>query len=127
VPVARAPAATLMVALPPLNAVALEEYVPLLSFTVPVGIGLPAPPLTATVTFKACAVVTLLDAGVTVTVGVTNCCWPPPPELEFPPPQAAMKPTNPLSRNAEKREERDMVSALGMHPHTVLGPLTGAV
>jgi hypothetical protein len=66
--------------------------------------------------------VTLLDPGVTVTVGVTSCFWAPPPDLEFPPPQAAMKQTNTLSRNAEIREECDMVSAWRMHRHLVLGP-----
>ena len=117
----------MMVALPPLNWVALEEYAPLLSFTVPVGVGLPEPPLTATFTFRSCAVVMLLDAGFTVTVGVTSCFCPPPPELALPPPQAAIRPTNMLSKNAEIREERDMISAWRMHRNTVLGPGPGAV
>jgi hypothetical protein len=38
--------------------------------TEPVGVGLPLPPLTATITVKACAVVMLDAEGVTVTVGV---------------------------------------------------------
>jgi hypothetical protein len=36
----------------------------------PVGVGLPLPPLTPTVTVRGCAVVMLDDDGVTVTVGV---------------------------------------------------------
>jgi hypothetical protein len=38
--------------------------------TEPVGVGLPVPPVTATVTVRACAVVMLVEEGVTVTVGV---------------------------------------------------------
>jgi hypothetical protein len=44
--------------------------VPLLTVTEPVGVGLPDPPFTATVTWSDWAVVTWEYAGVTVTVGV---------------------------------------------------------
>ena len=63
-------AGMLIVALQPLSAVAVEMYVPPLSVTLPVGVGLPLPPLTVTVTESLCAVVMLVEAGVTVTVGV---------------------------------------------------------
>ena len=39
----------------------------------PVGVGLPLPPLTATVTDSGCAVVMLDEDGVTVKVGVPCC------------------------------------------------------
>ena len=43
---------------------------PLVNVTEPVGVGLPFPPLTATVTVNGCAVVMLDRDGVTETVGV---------------------------------------------------------
>jgi hypothetical protein len=46
--------------------------------------------MTVTVTARLCAVVILLDAGETVTVGVVRFCFvPPPPEL--PPPHASIE------------------------------------
>jgi hypothetical protein len=60
----------LIVALPLLRVAAADVYVPLVSVNDPVGVGLPVPPLTATVTLSACAVVMLEADGVTVTVGV---------------------------------------------------------
>jgi hypothetical protein len=60
----------LMEAPPLVSVVAGEVWPPPDSVTVPVGDGLPAPPLTATVTVNACAVVMLDADGVTVTVGV---------------------------------------------------------
>jgi hypothetical protein len=67
-PVASDPAGIAMDAEPELSAVAVEVYVPLERTTEPVGV---APvPATATVTLRLCAVVMLLEAGVTVTVGV---------------------------------------------------------
>jgi len=59
-------------ALPLVSVAAAEVYVPLLNVTEPVGVGLPLPPLTATVTASDCATVILDAAGVTVTVGVTT-------------------------------------------------------
>ena len=44
----------------------------MLNVTVPVGVGLPAPPLTTTVTVRGCAVVMLVADGVTVSVGVVS-------------------------------------------------------
>jgi hypothetical protein len=70
VPVASEPAGIVIVTVPLLSAVAAEVYPPPLSTTVPVGVGLPLPPLTATVTARLCAVVMLDAAGVTVTVGI---------------------------------------------------------
>jgi hypothetical protein len=60
----------LIVALPLARVVATEVYPPPDSVTDPVGVGLPVPPLTATVTVRDCAVVMLDAVGVTVTVGV---------------------------------------------------------
>jgi hypothetical protein len=60
----------LIVALPLLRVAAAEVYPPPLSVTVPVGLELPVPPLTATATVRGCAVVMLEEDGVTVTVGV---------------------------------------------------------
>jgi hypothetical protein len=68
-PIARDPAGTLIVAPPLLRVLAADVKVPLVSVTVPVGVGLPVPPLTAVVTVNACAVVMLVEDGVTVTVG----------------------------------------------------------
>ena len=53
---------------------------------------MPPEPETATVTARLCAVVIVLEAGVTVTVGVVGF-WPPPPPpwLPPPPPQALVK------------------------------------
>jgi hypothetical protein len=68
-PTESAPAATLKVA-EPVASVFSVLYVPLVSVTDPVGVGLPLPPLTETVTVKACAVVMLDEDGVTTTVGV---------------------------------------------------------
>ena len=56
---------------PLLRVVAAEVYLPLVNVTVPVGVGLPVPPLTATVTLSDCVVVMLDTPGVTVTVGNT--------------------------------------------------------
>jgi hypothetical protein len=61
------PAGTLIVATPPVSAVADEVYVPLVSVTEPVGVGVPA---TVTVTARLWAVVMLDGEGETVTVGV---------------------------------------------------------
>lgn len=70
-PVASAPAATLIVAEPLTRAAGVELYAPLVSVTTPVTGGAPLPPLTDTSTETACAGVKLPSAGVTVTVGVT--------------------------------------------------------
>ena len=60
----------LMVALPPLSVAGAEAKPPPVSVTEPVGVGLPLPPFTTTVTERGCTVVMLEEAGVTVTVGV---------------------------------------------------------
>jgi hypothetical protein len=70
VPVVNDPAVTLIEALPLLKIVAAEVKLPLVSVTVPAGVGLPVPPFTVTVTVSVCAVVMLVEEGVTVTVGV---------------------------------------------------------
>ena len=67
--VASEPPGTVIVALPLLSVVAAEVYVALVSVTEPVGLGLPDPPLTVTVTIVDCAEVILAGEGVTVTVG----------------------------------------------------------
>ena len=69
---ARELAGTVSIALPLVSVIAAEVYAPLLRITLPVGVGLPLPPATATVTMSVCAVVMLVDAGVTVTVGVIS-------------------------------------------------------
>jgi hypothetical protein len=78
VPALSDPEGMLIVALPLLRVVVAEVYPPPVSVTDPVGVGLPLPPFTTTLAVKTCAVVTLLDEGVTVTVGVVlsvwNCC-----------------------------------------------------
>jgi hypothetical protein len=61
---------TPIVALPLLSATAVEEYVPLLNETVPVGIGPPAGAATLTDTPRDCAVVMLAEDNVTVIAGV---------------------------------------------------------
>jgi hypothetical protein len=69
-PVARDPAGIVMVADPEASTVAAEEYVPLERITEPVGV---APvPETAMTTERLFAVVTVVDAGVTVTAGVVG-------------------------------------------------------
>ena len=60
-----------MVAEPALRAEANDEYPPLVIKTVPVAIGIPLPPLTATVTVIPWVVFRLVEDGVAVTVGVT--------------------------------------------------------
>jgi hypothetical protein len=60
----------LIVALPLLRVIAAEVYPPPVRVTVPVGVGLPVPPLTETVTVSGWAVVMLDAVGVSVTVGV---------------------------------------------------------
>ena len=45
---------------------------PLVKVTAPVGVGLPVPPLTVTVTIVDCAVVMLEGDGETVTAGVAS-------------------------------------------------------
>ena len=70
VPTANDPAGTLIFALPLFRVVAVEVYVPLVSVTAPVGVGLAVPSLTPTVTASTCAVVMLVDDNVIVTVGV---------------------------------------------------------
>ena len=67
-------AGMLIVALPLLKVIAAEVYPPLLNVTDPVGVGLPLPPFTETVTVSGCAVVMLEADGVTVTVGV-DLAW----------------------------------------------------
>ena len=57
-------------ALPLARVVAAEVYPPPVSVTEPVGVGLPVPPFTETVTARGCAVVMLEAEGVTVTAGV---------------------------------------------------------
>jgi hypothetical protein len=69
VPVASDPAGTSIVALLLVSVVAADVYVPLVRIIEPVGVGFPLPPLTATVTDTASAVVTLDEDGVTTTVG----------------------------------------------------------
>ena len=69
-PTASAPAATGMLVMPPLRKMAVEVKPPPESVTEPAGVALPLPPLTATVTVSACAVVMLEAEGVTATVGV---------------------------------------------------------
>ena len=63
--------AILIVELPLLSVIEGDVYVPLVSITVPVGVGLLPPPLTVTVTVSACMVLMLEDDGETMTVGVT--------------------------------------------------------
>jgi hypothetical protein len=65
------PAGILIVATPLLRVVDSEVYVPLVSITEPVVVGLPLPPLTATAMVRAWVVVMLVEDGVTVTVGVS--------------------------------------------------------
>jgi hypothetical protein len=74
VPTGREPAGTLIVTLPLLSAVAAEVKLPLFRTTVPLGVGLPVPPFTATVTVNACAVVMLVADRVTVSTGVIFTC-----------------------------------------------------
>jgi hypothetical protein len=69
-PVPSTPAGIVMVAVPPTSNVAADSYPPPVSVTVPVGTGLPLPPLTTAVTVKACVVVMLVADGVTATAGV---------------------------------------------------------
>jgi hypothetical protein len=69
-PVPSTPAGIAIVAVPPLSAVAADSYPPPVSVTVPVGAGLPLPPLTTAVTVSACVVVMLIADGVTATPGV---------------------------------------------------------
>jgi hypothetical protein len=71
VPVASDPAGTVMLALPLANVVDAEAYVPLVSFTEPVGVPKPLPPATVMVTVVVCALVMLAGDGDTVTAGVT--------------------------------------------------------
>ena len=52
--------------------VELDEYAPLERTTEPVGV--PLAPDTATVTPRLCAVVTLAEAGETLTLAVANAC-----------------------------------------------------
>ena len=59
----------LIVVVPLVSVVTTEVNPPPVSTTVPVGVGLPLPPLTATVTERLCAAVMLDGEGVTVTVG----------------------------------------------------------
>ena len=66
-PVDSDPAGMLIVKLPPTNVVVAEVYPPPASVTEPVGVG---EPFTAIVTDSVCAVVMLVDDGVTDTVGV---------------------------------------------------------
>lgn len=72
-PAASDPAGMVIDASPPLSVATAEVYEPLVSVMEPVGVGLPVPPLTATVTDNACAVVMLADEGVTATAGLTCC------------------------------------------------------
>jgi hypothetical protein len=81
--VASEPAGIVTDALPPVSVVAAEVYVPLLSVTVPVGVGLLLPPLKFTVTITACAILTLARDGVTATVGVVFVVGG--GDVEFPP------------------------------------------
>src|ERR1019366_2216081 len=71
-PTARAPAGMLIVALPPAIDVAGETYVPLTRVTEPVGVALPAPPLTVIVIGNADVETMLLEDGMTVIVGVMS-------------------------------------------------------
>src|ERR1039458_4786480 len=68
--VASDPAGMVIVALPLARVVADAVELALARVTVPVGVGLPLPPLTPMVTDNDCAVVMLDEPGVTVTVGV---------------------------------------------------------
>lgn len=70
VPDASEPAGMLIVAAPLLRTIAEEVYAPLESFTDPVKVGFPDPPLTITATESGCAVVIEAEAGVTAIVGV---------------------------------------------------------
>jgi hypothetical protein len=70
VPVASEPAGMLIVALPLVKVVDDEVYPPPLNVTDPVGVGFPLPPLTTTVTVRACVDMMLEADGVTVTVGL---------------------------------------------------------
>jgi hypothetical protein len=72
VPLASDPAGMLIVAMPPLRVAAADVKLPLLSITEPVGVGLPVPPLTATLTDNDWAVVMVVEDGVTVIVGVAS-------------------------------------------------------
>ena len=69
-PVASEPAGIVMDAEPELSAVAAEVYAPLERTTEPVAV--PFDPETPMVTESDCAAEMLLDAGVTVTVGVVG-------------------------------------------------------
>jgi hypothetical protein len=60
----------LMVVVPLVSVVTTEVKPPPVSATVPVGVGLPPPPLTTTATERLWAVVMLNEDGVTVTAGV---------------------------------------------------------
>ena len=60
----------LIVALPFVSVAAAEVYLPLVNATEPVGVGLPLPPLTATVTISDCTMVMLDEDGVSVNAAV---------------------------------------------------------
>jgi hypothetical protein len=59
-----------MLTLPLLSAVVAEEYPPLVTTTDPLGVGFPAPPLTATTTESDWSLLRVVDEGVTVIAGV---------------------------------------------------------
>src|ERR1019366_9932637 len=71
-PTASAPAGMLIVATPLVSGVAAEAYVPLVRITEPVGVALPAPPLTVIVIGNADVETMLLEDGMTVIVGVMS-------------------------------------------------------
>ena len=66
----------LMFALPALNGVVAELYLPVLIVTVPVGVGSPVPPLPAIATARVsdcdCAQVRVVEDGVTVKHGAST-------------------------------------------------------
>jgi hypothetical protein len=60
----------IIVALPLLSATADELYVPAARITVPVGVLLPVPPVTRTITGRLSVTATVDEAGITVRMGV---------------------------------------------------------
>jgi hypothetical protein len=62
----------LIVAVPALSKVTAEVYPPPVIFAAPVGVGVPLPPLTTTVTVSPWVIEMPYEDGVTVTEGVTK-------------------------------------------------------
>jgi hypothetical protein len=92
-PTASEPAGMVMVAEPEVSAIALEANEPVEMETDPVGV--PVEPETAIVTLRLCAVVMLVEAGVTTTAGVEG------PAGE---PLLALLPPQPVTMDAAQRK-----------------------